>query len=66
MINRLVASIAVLAVPLAATALERTWRSDIQPLVKEQCGACHGSSAPNYEEWNLDRKSFAFRSWRRT
>ncbi len=58
MIKRLLATIALLAVPLAATAQELTWRKDIQPLVKEQCGACHGSSAPSYEEWNLDRKNF--------
>ena len=34
------------------------WRKDIQPLVKEQCGACHGASSPSYEDWNLDRKNF--------
>ncbi len=45
-----------LSTPVAAQDL--TWRKDIQPLIKEQCGGCHGASAPSYEEWNLDRKNF--------
>ena len=31
---------------------------DIQPLIKAQCGMCHGASAPSYEDWNADRKNF--------
>ena len=45
-----------LTAPLAAQDL--TWRNDIQPLIKEQCGKCHGANSPSYEDWNLDRKSF--------
>ena len=43
---------------VAAAAQDLTWRKDIAPLIKEQCGACHGASAPSYEDWNLDRKNF--------
>ena len=42
----------------SVAAQDVTWRKDIQPLIKEQCGACHGASAPSYEDWNLDRKNF--------
>ena len=45
-----------LSAPVAAQDL--TWRKDIQPLVQEKCGACHGDKSPIYEEWNLDRKNF--------
>ena len=46
------------ALSVSATAQDLTWRKDIQPLIKENCGACHGGSAPTYEDWNLDRKNF--------
>jgi hypothetical protein len=36
-------------------AQELTWRKDVQSIVQAHCGACHGSTAPPYEEWNLDR-----------
>ena len=39
-------------------AQDLTWTKDIQPLIKAQCGMCHGASAPSYEEWNADRKNF--------
>lgn len=42
----------------SVAAQDLTWRKDIQPLVQEKCGACHGDSSPIYEEWNLDRKNF--------
>ena len=36
-----------------------TWRKDIQPLVKENCGGVpRREFAPAYEDWNLDRKNF--------
>ncbi len=50
------ATLAALAAPLAAQDL--TWRKDIEPLIKERCGMCHGASSPSYEEWNLDRKNY--------
>ncbi|MBK7794588.1 MAG: cytochrome C [Betaproteobacteria bacterium] len=55
---RLLATFALSSLSLAAAAQDLTWRKDIAPLVKEQCGACHGASAPSYEDWNLDRKNF--------
>ena len=42
----------------SVAAQDLTWRKDVQPLIKDKCGACHGASAPIYEEWNLDRKNF--------
>lgn len=41
-----------------ANAQELTWRKDIQPIVQARCGTCHGSAAPFYEEWNLDREKW--------
>ncbi len=55
---RVLAILATCTLSVSATAQDLTWRKDIQPLVKEKCGGCHGSSAPAYEEWNLDRKNF--------
>ena len=49
--------VALVVFGFAATALaqELTWRKDIQPIIQASCGACHGSNAPVYEDWNLDR-----------
>jgi hypothetical protein len=46
----------------SVAAQDLSWRKDIQPLIKEKCGGCHGASAPSYEEWNLDRKNFEAKS----
>ena len=56
--RRAVAVLALCVLSTAVAAQETTWRKDIQPLVKEKCGSCHGATAPSYEEWNLDRKNF--------
>jgi hypothetical protein len=45
-------------IALSASAQDLSWRKDIQPMVKQQCGECHGADAPSYEEWNLDRKAW--------
>lgn len=42
----------------AAGAQELTWRNDVQPIIQASCVACHGSNAPVYEEWNLDREKW--------
>lgn len=42
-------SFAVLAVP--ALAQEPTWSKDVKPLVEKQCVACHGATAPEYNDW---------------
>lgn len=55
---RVSAAVAVAALSMPLVAQDVTWRKDIEPLIKERCGTCHGASAPTYEEWNLDRKNF--------
>lgn len=30
-----------------------TWRSDIKPIIDENCIGCHGADAPEYNEWRL-------------
>ena len=45
-------------ISFAVGAQDLTWRKDIEPIVKAKCAACHGASAPIYEEWNLDRKNY--------
>jgi len=49
---------ALCGLSLSAAAQDLAWRKDIQPLIKERCGACHGANSPSYEDWNLDRKDF--------
>jgi hypothetical protein len=49
---------AACAMSATVGAQDLTWTKDIQPLIKAQCGMCHGASAPSYEEWNADRKNF--------
>ncbi len=41
----------IMTVP--AFAQDRTWRTDIKPLVESQCIQCHGANAPEYNEWQL-------------
>jgi hypothetical protein len=42
-----------LGLPVPSTnAAELTWRSDIAPIVAK-CTACHGPSAPEYNDWML-------------
>jgi hypothetical protein len=53
--TRLIALVVALGFVSSAAAQESTWRNDIQPLILASRGACHGSNAPVYEEWNLDR-----------
>jgi hypothetical protein len=57
---RSLALIAVVALLVAAPAAaqDATWRANVGPLIKEKCGACHGATAPIYEDWNLDRKNY--------
>ena len=55
---RVLAIVALCGLSASVAAQDLTWRKDIQPLIKDNCGACHGASAPNYEEWNLDSQDF--------
>lgn len=57
-LQQFIAALALCGLGATAAAQDLTWRKDIQPLIKKQCGECHGASAPSYEDWNLDRKNF--------
>jgi hypothetical protein len=48
----------VLGLAFPVFAQELTWRKDVQPIVQSACAACHGATAPVYEEWNLDREKW--------
>jgi hypothetical protein len=58
MLLRLSGLAAFCMISFAVGAQDLTWRKDIEPIVKAKCAACHGASAPIYEEWNLDRKNY--------
>ena len=59
----LVLAISVLVViATTADAQDLTWRKDIHPIVQANCSACHGSNAPVYEDWNLDRDKWTKQS----
>ncbi|HEX4885859.1 MAG TPA: cytochrome C [Casimicrobiaceae bacterium] len=60
--SSIIVALAAAVASLGAGAQDLTWRKDIQPMVKDRCGTCHGASAPSYEEWNLDRKNFEAKS----
>jgi len=51
-------SVALSGLATPAASQELTWRKDIEPIVAKQCAACHGASAPSYEDWNLDREKW--------
>jgi len=60
-ITLLAAGIAVsLSLSAPASAADPTWRSDIAPIAAK-CDACHGASAPEYNDWmqldNAKRKT---------
>lgn len=40
-----------------AGAQDLTWQKDIAPLVKAQCGECHGADEPEYNDWLEVRKT---------
>ena len=35
----------------ATSAQDVTWRKDVAPIIAAKCGACHGASAPEYNDW---------------
>ncbi len=55
MLKLAVAVAALMAMVAPADAQDLSWRNDVQPIVQARCAACHGASAPVYEDWNLDR-----------
>lgn len=47
---------ATLALPTLAA--DVTYRNDIRPLIKAQCGECHGDGAPTLAEFLLDQEKY--------
>jgi mono/diheme cytochrome c family protein len=43
--------VAAACLATAAGAQDVTWRTDVGPIVAAKCGACHGASAPEYNDW---------------
>jgi hypothetical protein len=46
------------AVSQTTTVAEVTYRGDIRPLFKAQCGECHGDNAPTLAEFDLDAEKY--------
>jgi mono/diheme cytochrome c family protein len=42
-------ALAMFSAPAAAA--DPTWQKDVGPLIAAKCGACHGASAPEYNDW---------------
>jgi len=42
-----------LPAPSSSAGPELTWRDSIAPIITAQCGACHGATAPEYNDWML-------------
>ncbi len=40
----------------AGSAQDLTWQKDIGPMIKAQCGECHGADAPEYNDWLVLRE----------
>jgi mono/diheme cytochrome c family protein len=53
-------TIAILSATLVAPAMasDVTYRVNIAPLVKAQCGDCHGDNAPTLADFNLDPEKY--------
>jgi hypothetical protein len=52
--KKMVINLALLAfIASPALAAERTWRNDVQPIVKAKCVSCHNSDDPEYNDWRL-------------
>ncbi len=54
----LIAPLALALVALPALATDVTYRNDIRPLIKAQCGECHGDGAPTLAEFLLDQEKY--------
>lgn len=48
---------ATLATP--ASALDVTYRGEIQPLIKAQCAECHGGDSPTLAEFSLAKEKYS-------
>ncbi len=54
----LAASLACAVASLPAQATDVTYRNEIRPLIKAQCGECHGDTAPTLAEFLLDQEKY--------
>lgn len=62
MLKKLATSLIFLSAAGAVTAQEVTYRTDIAPLWKAKCGACHGANSPERADFLLDEKGYAAKS----
>lgn len=53
-----IAPLALAALATSAQAQDVTYRNDIRPLIKAQCGECHGDGAPTLAEFLLDQEKY--------
>lgn len=63
MTNIVLGLLFVVACSTQLFAQDLTWRNDVKPIVDARCVVCHGSDAPEFNEWMLlgddKRKSVA-------
>lgn len=55
---RLVVLAAASILSLSARAADVSYRTEIRPFIKAQCGECHGDSAPTLAEFDLDKERY--------
>lgn len=54
----LIGLMAALFIVSSSFAEEITYSKHIKPIIMEKCLKCHGSDAPEYKEFKLDKKKF--------
>lgn len=62
MFKKLLVTMILLSSAAAVSAQEITYRTDIAPLWKSKCIACHGAQSPERADFLLDEKSYADKS----
>lgn len=55
---KLLATLACATLSLPVLATDVTYRNEIRPLIKAQCGECHGDGAPSLQEFLLDQEKY--------
>ena len=61
MLKNLILTGLVATISFASHAQDVTYRTDIAPLWKQKCAACHGADAPTLGEFEADKKKFEAR-----
>ncbi len=56
--RKLLASLACCAMTSAALAADVSYRNDIRPLLKTQCGECHGDESPTLADFLQAKEKF--------